>query len=121
MYNAGVATGVTCTIAERARTCNDIVIAAAFLAGERISIGTSGTDTTTGIRRTIVRGTRCVGAPTVRPAMSRPPQPPRRPRTIDPRLIAPLAFILAVIAMGLVIVYTIGRFVESTLQAVPVG
>lgn len=53
--------------------------------------------------------------------MSRPPQPPRRPRTIDPRLIAPLAFILAVIALGLVIVYTIGRFVESTLQAVPVG
>lgn len=52
--------------------------------------------------------------------MSRPPQQPRRPRTIDPRLIAPLAFILAVIAVGLVIVYTIGRFVESTVQAVPV-
>ena len=53
--------------------------------------------------------------------MSRPPLPQRRARTIDPRLIAPLAFLLAVIAVALVIVYSIGRFVEATVQSVTVG
>jgi hypothetical protein len=53
--------------------------------------------------------------------MNRSPAPDRRPRTVDPRLVAPLAFLIAVLALGLVIVYSIARFVETTVQAVPVG
>jgi hypothetical protein len=44
---------------------------------------------------------------------------PRKPRTIDPRLIAPLAFVVAAIALALTIVYAVGHFVEATIQAVP--
>lgn len=51
--------------------------------------------------------------------MTRPAHPPRKPRTIDPRLIAPMAFVLAAVAVALVIVYSVGQFVESTIQAVP--
>ncbi len=61
------------------------------------------------------RGTYC------RRTMTRPPHPRRTPRTIDPRLIAPLAFIFAAIAIALVIVYSVGHFVETTIQAVPMG
>ena len=45
----------------------------------------------------------------------------RNRRTIDPRLIAPLAFVLAAVALALVIVYVVGRFVETTVNAVPIG
>lgn len=59
--------------------------------------------------------------PIVADAMTRPGHPQRKPRTIDPRLVAPLAFVLAAVALALVIVYSIGGFVERTIQAVPVG
>ena len=53
--------------------------------------------------------------------MTRPPHPQRKPRTIDPRLIAPLAFVFAAVAIALVIVYSVGQFVETTINAVPTG
>jgi hypothetical protein len=53
------------------------------------------------------------------PAGNRSRSTQRRPRTIDPRLIAPLAFVLSIIALALVIVYAVGRFVQQTIQAVP--
>jgi len=50
---------------------------------------------------------------------SRPgqPQPSRRkPRTLDPRVIGPIAFIVAVIAIALELAYTIFHFVEGTFH-----
>jgi hypothetical protein len=53
--------------------------------------------------------------------MSRPPHLQRRPRTIDPRLLAPLAFVVAAVAIALVIVYSLSQFVDATVRAVPTG
>jgi hypothetical protein len=43
----------------------------------------------------------------------------RRRRLADPRVVASVAFILAVTAVALEIVYTIGRFVLTTVEQIP--
>ncbi|HVA86936.1 MAG TPA: hypothetical protein VNF73_11555 [Candidatus Saccharimonadales bacterium] len=52
---------------------------------------------------------------------SRPGQQPptqRKARTLDPRVIAPLAFIVAAIAIALELAYTIFRFVDGAFHQV---
>ena len=43
---------------------------------------------------------------------------PRKRRSVDPRLIAPIAMLLAAIAIALEIVYAIGHFVGDAFQKI---
>jgi hypothetical protein len=45
-------------------------------------------------------------------------QPSRRRRSLDPRLLAPLALLLAFIAIALEIVYAIGRLFTSAAEQI---
>jgi hypothetical protein len=42
-----------------------------------------------------------------------------RRRRIEPRLIAPVAFLLAFLAIALEIVYAVGHFFSETVQKIP--
>ena len=44
---------------------------------------------------------------------------PGKRRSIDPRLIAPLAMLLAAIAIALELVYAVGRFAGDVFQKLP--
>jgi len=58
---------------------------------------------------------RPIGAPDG-PGLGYLPPSRRKPRTLDPRVIGPIAFIIAVIAIALELAYTIFHFVEGTFH-----
>lgn len=51
------------------------------------------------------------------PRHGQPSPSQRKSRTLDPRVIGPIAFIIAVIAIALELAYTIFHFVEGTFHS----
>jgi hypothetical protein len=58
-------------------------------------------------------GTVWVGSQTLETAIT-----PSRRRRINPRLLAPMAFLIAFTAIALVIVYSVGHFFTETAQQI---